>query len=511
MSAQSVGDIHLAIVELDGCLFPLNHYRYNFYKNLCAKRKITLTKEEYYNALGNMYTMYDRLPLASEVNSAKLNQKVEKDLFNYLKLKGLSPREGSVELLEYFHQKNIKVAVVSTHKTKNAIAYLQMGSLYHKVDYVIGSDSQLSPLPSGEVLSFLASKYEVEPSQTLLVTSLTPYLQAANNLSMNAIYQEDLIAPTLLEREMSYRTAQSMYETLNDIIFGRYEDYKMYEPVLGMDAVSTHEELKDVHDHLEDVYHDDKNILDIVNRTYEFRLSELNREHPRFTFSDEVVPITAAKELDDDSQFADHSKEIMEEEPTEDVVIETKPPVVLDEEEIEEEIAKEETQEPEAALSLSLEDTAALNDVIGKVMQVEQKITHDEEDEDQDEDTSSTTQNGFAGFLVGLLYTLVLSLMILLGCMVIYVALTDFFESGLLGFLKTGYQAYSQAVNTCVKAILDNLHNLIAGIPSYDMYRLHNANMSLMATDLLNIYIANSLIIGFIQLIKYSVKEEPNA
>ena len=59
MNRQNVTDIQLAILELDGCVFNLNHYRYNFYKNLASQRDLTVTPEEFHEHLGNMYTMYD--------------------------------------------------------------------------------------------------------------------------------------------------------------------------------------------------------------------------------------------------------------------------------------------------------------------------------------------------------------------------------------------------------------------------------------------------------------------
>ena len=56
-------ELKLAIIELDGCIFPLNRLRYNFYK-IYVKRKILLSLlEEFYHALGNMYSMYETLPL----------------------------------------------------------------------------------------------------------------------------------------------------------------------------------------------------------------------------------------------------------------------------------------------------------------------------------------------------------------------------------------------------------------------------------------------------------------
>ena len=175
-------ELKLAIIELDGCIFPLNRLRYNFYKNLCKKKNITVTPEEFYHALGNMYSMYDTLPLATIINSQKLNATVEKDLYNYLNMKGLSPKDGVVELFEYFRQNNIPIAVVSTHKTKTAINYLELGSLYRKVDYVIGCDTDIKALPSEELLAYIDKRFQVTPKDTLVITSMNGILHSANNI-----------------------------------------------------------------------------------------------------------------------------------------------------------------------------------------------------------------------------------------------------------------------------------------------------------------------------------------
>ena len=63
MYGSSGQTLKMIVIELDGCLFSLNRYRFNFYKNLCTKKGISLSREMYYPGLGNMATMYDDLPL----------------------------------------------------------------------------------------------------------------------------------------------------------------------------------------------------------------------------------------------------------------------------------------------------------------------------------------------------------------------------------------------------------------------------------------------------------------
>ena len=306
-------ELKLAIIELDGCIFPLNRLRYNFYKNLCKKKNITVTPEEFYHALGNMYSMYDTLPLATIINSQKLNATVEKDLYNYLNMKGLSPKDGVVELFEYFRQNNIPIAVVSTHKTKTAINYLELGSLYRKVDYVIGCDTDIKALPSEELLAYIDKRFQVTPKDTLVITSMNGILHSANNIGMNTIYLNDLVEAGDDEISCSYQVANTMYEALNDILFGRYEDYKIFEPLLGMDKEMSVAKLKALFANLQEVYKDDPDLLKIIKSTYISKLSELTKERPRrFTFSDEDL---AELEKEEEPVVEENKEEPVVEEP----------------------------------------------------------------------------------------------------------------------------------------------------------------------------------------------------
>lgn len=380
MVRQNVSDLKLVIIELDGCLFPLNHYRYNFYKNLCKKQNVSMDRQTFYEALGNMYAMYDALPLAHSTDSAQLNDKVEKDLYNYLKMKDHAVKDGALEFLEYLRQKNIKIAVVTTHKTKNAIAYLEMGHIYNKVDYVIGNDTKLQPLPATDIFEFLMNKYQVTPVQTLLVTSLISLLETGKETGMNMIYMEDLVPAGEKEKSMSYAVCKSLYEALNDVIFGRYEDYKMYESILGLDENMSPEELRDVRIRLEDLYKDDDSLLDIVNKTYEFRLSELN-----------VDPLSLEPDRKiDDSDHVPEVAEVVEEEPTQSVnPVESEAPVEPESEEepesdseVEEATSEEaepvyESAEESESMVSQEDDHSSIEDILGAL---EQNLNKTEQD-----------------------------------------------------------------------------------------------------------------------------------
>lgn len=461
-------ELKLAIIELDGCIFPLNRLRYNFYKNICKKKNITVTADEFYHALGNMYSMYETLPLASTLNSEKLNASVEKDLYNYLSMKGLSPKDGVIELFEYFRQNNIPIAIVSTHKTRTAINYLELGSLYRKVDYVIGCDTDITPLPSEELLAYIDKRFQVTPKDTLVITSMNGILHSANKIGMNTIYLNDLVEAGDDEISCSYQVANSMYEALNDILFGRYEDYKIFEPLLGMDKEMSVAKLKALFANLQEVYKDDPDLLKIIKSTYISKLSELTRERPRrFTFNDEDL-------------------------------------AELEKEEVEEPVVEEEKEEP-TALSLNAQDTAALNDVIAKVMEAEKNPPVEEEEKEEPvvEEPKKKPDHHIINTFINISYVLLLSLMILLLGLVVHIALGNMMDQPVVQVLHSISLGYVEIAETIFRVIIDGLHSITNAVPDYYTYMNENTVMTLSALKMVHCYVLNVVVVTLIETIKY--------
>lgn len=460
-------ELKLAIIELDGCIFPLNRLRYNFYKNICKKKNITVTADEFYHALGNMYSMYETLPLASTLNSEKLNASVEKDLYNYLSMKGLSPKDGVIELFEYFRQNNIPIAIVSTHKTRTAINYLELGSLYRKVDYVIGCDTDITPLPSEELLAYIDKRFQVTPKDTLVITSMNGILHSANKIGMNTIYLNDLVEAGDDEISCSYQVANTMYEALNDILFGRYEDYKIFEPLLGMDKEMSVAKLKALFANLQEVYKDDPDLLKIIKSTYISKLSELTRERPRrFTFNDE--------------DLAELEKE------------ESEPAAI-------------EKEEP-TALSLNAQDTAALNDVIAKVMEAEKNPPKEEEEEKEEpviEEPKKKPDHHIINTFINISYVLLLSLMILLLGLVVHIALGNMMDQPVVQVLHSIGLGYVEIAETIFRVIIDGLHSITNAVPDYYTYMNENTVMTLSALKMVHCYVLNVVVVTLIETIKY--------
>lgn len=178
---QTVNDIKVVILSLDGGLLDLNRLRFNYFKKICKIHNHDLKKEEFEKSLGNMHTMYNNFPISKDIIPDDLNELIERDLFEYAKLKPNSLiKEGTEEILQFFKQKNIKIAVISTHKIKRAIQYLQLTRLYNYIDFIIGGDSNNPPLPDSCLLSIILEQLNVAPRNALVVANYPNLLYATN-------------------------------------------------------------------------------------------------------------------------------------------------------------------------------------------------------------------------------------------------------------------------------------------------------------------------------------------
>lgn len=276
---QSVNDIKLVILSLDGGLLDLNRLRYNYVNRICKKHNTPLSKETFVQNLGNYKTMYDCSPIKHKINNEKLNDVVEKDLYEYAKLKQNIKKDGTDELLQFLRQKEYKIAVVTTHKAKRAIQYLQLMKIYHDIDFVIGGDSHYEPLPDCAILNKISETMEISPEQTLVLASFPNMVVAANDAHMNVVYVEDMLPATASLQARTYKSVKNNLELINILLFAKYDTVEMYSPILGLSRNMDLLTLEQTYQHLLQEYRDDPQILDVVRKTYRHYLMEISHRN----------------------------------------------------------------------------------------------------------------------------------------------------------------------------------------------------------------------------------------
>ena len=268
--SQTCENIKLIIFTLDGGLLDLNRLRYNYYRSTCETYHKVATREDFSKMLGNMNTMYDHSLLSDYISSEDFNRMVEKDLFEYVKLKSAIKREGVDELIQYCKQKNIKIAVYTTHKTKRAIQYLQLAKIYEKIDFLIGGDSNLKPLPDEEVLEVTCQQMNVDFQHVMVVANFESMVEAANKLLANVIYMPDLVPASDKIKASVFKVTKNPLDIMNMFLFSKYDSVELFSPLLGMNAQMDLETLSRTRNELLDKYKDDEQLIALVNRTYDY-------------------------------------------------------------------------------------------------------------------------------------------------------------------------------------------------------------------------------------------------
>lgn len=499
MYNQTVQDIKVIILPLDGVIFDLNRYRYNYYKHFCNSKNVQLSKKEFYSHLSNMYDMYKGLPLSQDIDIGPFNAKIERELSQYLHYKGLEPKEGLLEIIEFAQQKNIKLAVMSTHRTKDAVKYLKLAKIYNKFHFIIGSDTTSLPLPSTQILETIRDFFKVNNQDILVISPFISLNQAAYSLHMNIIFCHDLMEPQDEEKNTSYKTVNNLFDVLNILLFDRYEAAEIYSSILGMNSQMSKDELDQVYQKLKNVYNQDSEILNVIEQTYQYHISCLN-EH---NIKDASIPLSQSSQNKPPRRFTfDDEKEIENQVDMKTLVEETA---------IEETHMIEENDKTTHSNMRTLDsnEEKELSQLLQQLKNNEQKRNEifiddhafDDEniliDNQEIDDNDIEEEHSLLSFFINFIYICSISFLILFIGIIFRIAFIHQFESGtgVFGLLNIVFNSYHLFIENIFKTFFNGLHAIIYFIPSYEQYCHSMKLFSLEGIQLLHIFIFNVFII----------------
>lgn len=497
--SQTCENIQLIVFTLDGGLLDINRLRYNYYRSTCETYHKNASREEFSKMLGNMNTMYDHSLLEDIIPAKEFNKAVEKDLFEYIKLKPSIKREGVDELIQYCKQKNMKIAVYTTHKTKRAIQYLQLTGLYEKIDFLIGGDSHLKPLPHCQMLEVTCQQMDIEPSHTMIVANFESMVEAANKLFANVIYMPDLSPATEKIKASVYKVTKNPLEIMNMFLFSKYDSVEMFSPILGMNANMDLDTLTQTRDKLLEKYKDDEQLIGLVNKTYDyfneillkqFLIEELEKnEKKHFSFDDEDSTLKEKQNI-----------EMFEEENNQEEMIKEEAEVpFLDE--------KQDLFQEQSVLknttSIDPKRINELMDIINGNAEAEENV----ETEEKVEEVKEKDKSKMDTFMDGV-YNLLLSIILVFAFLIFHIILQEFIISipSLNSMAITLEKSYLKILEVLFGFVFNSLHMLFKIVPTYKVFVYQNSLLSSMAVlclfSIILIFIIISMIKGIINLIK---------
>ena len=497
--SQTCENIQLIVFTLDGGLLDINRLRYNYYRSTCETYHKNASREEFSKMLGNMNTMYDHSLLENIIPAKEFNKAVEKDLFEYIKLKPSIKREGVDELIQYCKQKNMKIAVYTTHKTKRAIQYLQLTGLYEKIDFLIGGDSRLKPLPHCQMLEVTCQQMDIEPSHTMIVANFESMVEAANKLLANVIYMPDLSPATEKIKASVYKVTKNPLEIMNMFLFSKYDSVEMFSPILGMNANMDLDTLTQTRDKLLEKYKDDEQLIGLVNKTYDyfneillkqFLIEELEKnEKNHFSFDDEDSTLKGKQNI-----------EMFEEENNQEEMIKEEAEVpFLDEK-------KDLFQEQSVLKNTTSIDPKRINelmDIINGNAEAEENV----ETEEKVEEVKEKDKSKMDTFMDGV-YNLLISIILVFAFLIFRIILQEFIISipSLNSMAITLEKGYLKILEVLFGFVFNSLHMLFKIVPTYKVFVYQNSLLSPMAVlclfSIILIFIIISMIKGMINLIK---------
>lgn len=497
--SQTCENIQLIVFTLDGGLLDINGLRYNYYRSTCETYHKNASREEFSKMLGNMNTMYDHSLLENIIPAKEFNKAVEKDLFEYIKLKPSIKREGVDELIQYCKQKNMKIAVYTTHKTKRAIQYLQLTGLYEKIDFLIGGDSHLKPLPHCQMLEVTCQQMNIEPSHTMIVANFESMVEAANKLLANVIYMPDLSPATEKIKASVYKVTKNPLEIMNIFLFSKYDSVEMFSPILGMNANMDLDTLTQTRDKLLEKYKDDEQLIGLVNKTYDyfneillkqFLIEELEKnEKKHFSFDDEDSTLKGKQNI-----------EMFEEENNQEEMIKEEAEVpFLDEK-------KDLFQEQSVLKNTTSIDPKRINelmDIINGNAEAEENV----ETEEKVEEVKEKDKSKMDTFMDGV-YNLLISIILVFAFLIFRIILQEFIISipSLNSMAITLEKGYLKILEVLFGFVFNSLHMLFKIVPTYKVFVYQNSLLSPMAVlclfSIILIFIIISMMKGMINLIK---------
>lgn len=474
---QTVNNIKVVIIPLDGGLLDLNRLRFNYFKRICKKHNYNITKKEFEDSLGNMKTMYQQFPISKNYSSEEINNVIERDLFEYAKLKPEAlKKEGTEELLHFFNQRKIKVAVLSTHKIKSAIRYLQLTKLYNQIDFIIGGDSELPGLPDPSVLTTTLEQLDCQPNEAMLVANFPNLLSAGNQILMNVIYLNDLCTANETVIPRVFKIAKNNFDVINVFLFSPYDTMEIYSPLLGMSKDMDLETLNQTYHHLLEEYKNDDQLIELVRDTYHYFLGQIINEDDYPIIEPDFFKEYSNSDPDNDTSLNKNKNDLSS-------------------------LLK---QQKNVKTSIG----ADLNKVNNLIDQINGTVFDENSKNDKHETIQIEKEKNFRSKFADFGYTLIIDTLVSFIALLLYVGFEDFINGpGITAsIISKIIELYTTIALALFKLIFNGLNSIVSLVPNYSTITAGNQFLSTLAIELLFAIVFNIIVIYICKLVYQLIK-----
>ena len=470
---QSLQNVKLVIFELDSGILRLNDFRYNYIKNHCNDEYFS--NQEFNQMVGDLNVFRDKINVTMMEEDLRIYTIIKKDIL----------QSGIVEAIDFLIQKNIQIAIVSSHTTTYTVEYLKRVKLYHKVNYIIGCSGNYDSISDPQFLIDICKKLKVGLHQTLVVAPYLKLVECANEAEINVVSIGSFTYPN------TYTHLNSNLDLINTIIFGKYDDIQIYDDILKISKNQDEQSLQHLFSSLYDDYKDDVAMLNIIER--------LCVQHNVAIKQDDFDKI---KEFNIDT--SNHTSKIQK--ANEDEVIENN--------EIIEKRSVETIQNHDFT-----ENMLHINNLLNQVNENANKVETVEESKVKSDKSKAPTNTSdihtnetkviikmkfFTTFLNHFVNQIIYIFIALIG----YLVFEDFLNENLIINRVVHYLVtiYTTTLDIIIGTIFNGLHTVNKFIPSYEMLLSGNNYLSALAMQCLLYAVTITLMICIIKFIYISVQ-----
>lgn len=192
-------EIRAVLFDCDGLMFNTEQVSQQMWRDEAAKYGEECS-DEFFKAITGAKDGIDLLHFSKETPHIKeIMEVMHKKRFDLEFWKSFYPdglnKKGLVELVQYLHEKDIRIAVCSSSHYSYVKTLLDTVTCDLGFDAIVGGDMVLHGKPAPDIFLLGAKTLNVKPEECLVLEDSKQGIIAADNAHMHSVFIKDTITP----------------------------------------------------------------------------------------------------------------------------------------------------------------------------------------------------------------------------------------------------------------------------------------------------------------------------